>query len=87
MNNRSLGGEGEYSSIMNNFFYTQLEPPELERRFRIKTLARDKTQVLAIIALTLIIVAGFIALDLRLLRSGPVLLIRYTFRVAGITIH
>ena len=57
---------------MDRFVTTRLEPAELEERFRMETLARDKTQMIGVLVLVSVIVAGFIALDLRL---QPLLLV------------
>ena len=55
---------------MAGFLSIRLEPKELEERFRLETLARDRVQMTVIIAVTSLLIAGFIALDLYFLPSG-----------------
>jgi len=64
---------------VSRFIYPQLDP-ELEERFRMKTLARDKKQVVVTIVLSLLFIVGFSALDLRLLQSDHVLQISIVSR-------
>jgi diguanylate cyclase (GGDEF)-like protein len=51
--------------VMDSFF-VRLKPEELEERFRGETLARDKTQIVVVLVVTLGLLVGFIALDLQL---------------------
>ena len=55
---------------MDGFLSIRLRPEELEERFRLETLARDKVQVRVVIALTALVIVGFVILDLRFLPSG-----------------
>lgn len=67
------------------FISPQLEP-ELEERFRMKTLARDKKQVMVTIVLSLVVISGFIALDLRLFQDGNALQISTASRCVAIIV-
>lgn len=57
----------------------RLKPSELEERFRIESLARDKTQITIVMIFTLIIVVGFLGLDVSLLQNNIV----YPFLIAS----
>ena len=58
---------------MSNAFSIRLEPEDLEERFRLDALERDRTQAVVVLALVVVIITGFIALDLRLLQSSVAL--------------
>ncbi len=53
-----------------DFIFVRLKPDELEERFRIEMLARDKTQTIIVMTLTLITIIGFTAIDIRLLQNN-----------------
>ena len=48
----------------------QLAPRELEERFRLETLSHDKGQAISVIALTFIIITGFVFLDFQFIKTG-----------------
>jgi hypothetical protein len=71
---------------MYNTVSIRLEPDELEERFRLEMLARDKTQTIVVIGLVLVIIIGFIALDLRLLQRDIALHISIASRCAVVIV-
>ena len=68
---------------MAGFLSIRLRPKELEERFRLETLARDKIQMTVIIAVTSFLIAGFVALDLYFLPSGLSLYVSIAARCAA----
>ena len=53
-------------------FIVELKPNELEESFRIESLSRDKTQTTIVMILTLIIIVGFLRLDISLFQYKEV---------------
>jgi hypothetical protein len=66
-------GSDDRGYVMSNAFSIRLEPEDLEERFRLDALERDRTQAVVVLALVVVIITGFIALDLRLLQSSVAL--------------
>jgi hypothetical protein len=56
-----------------DFFFVRLKPDELEEDFRLQTIARDKTQIIIVMAITLMLIVGFIALDRRFIHDDSAL--------------
>lgn len=69
---------------MNYFLFYQLKPEELELRYRAERLAKDKIQVLTFLALTIVIILGFIVLDFRFFPSGITLHTTITSRLVAV---
>ena len=55
-----------------NLFSVELKPKELEERFRIDCFPRDKTQITIVMIFTLIIILGFLGLDISILQYSEV---------------
>jgi len=55
-----------------NLFSVELKPKESEERFRIDSFPRDKTQITNVMIFTLIIILGFLGLDISLLKYREV---------------
>lgn len=58
-----------------SFFSIKLSPDDLEERFRLENLSRDKSQITIVILITLALVLGFIAMDFRWMQKGSALTI------------
>ncbi len=68
------------------FLKYQLEPGDLEHRYRVEKLANDKVQAIAIIALGFFVIIGFIFLDYHVLQKGISLYASITSRCAAVII-
>jgi len=58
--------------VIKNLFSVELKPKELEERFRLESFPRDKTQITIVMIFTLIIILGFLGLEISLLKYREV---------------
>jgi len=54
---------------LRNLFSVALQPKDLEERFRLKSLPRDKVQITIVMICTLITIIGFLGLDISLVQN------------------
>jgi len=54
---------------LRNLFSVALQPKDLEERFRLKSLPRDKVQITIVMICTLITIIGFLGLDISLAQN------------------
>jgi diguanylate cyclase (GGDEF)-like protein len=63
-----------------DFLFVRLTPDDLEKRFRHEHLSRDKTQITIVMAITLFLLLGFIAMDLHWIQQDNALTIAIVSR-------
>jgi diguanylate cyclase (GGDEF)-like protein len=63
-----------------DFLFVRLTPDDLEERFRHEHLSRDKTQITIVMAITLFLLLGFIAMDLHWIQQDNALTITIVSR-------
>ena len=69
-----------------NFLFVQLEPYELEKRFRSGRLSQDRTQIIIVMILTLVIIAGFLGLEISSLQTNADYFLSIPIRIVALTV-
>lgn len=69
-----------------NFLFVQLEPYELEKRFRSGRLSQDRTQIIIVMILTMVIIAGFLGLEISSLQTDADYFLSIPSRIVALTV-